>query len=580
MSTPAPAPERAVAPRGDVPEADLTVDDTFADLGVPEDLVRSLAARGIAAPFPIQAATLPDALDGRDVCGRAPTGSGKTIAFGIPLVLTAEAAKPGRPKGLVLVPTRELAAQVTKELELLAGRRGPSVHSFYGGVGFGPQLKALRRGVDIAVACPGRLADLISQGAIRLDQVEIVVVDEADRMADMGFLPEVRRLLDQCPEDRQTLLFSATLDGDVDILTTRYQRDPARHEPPHTDDHGRIDHRWWQVERAERIATTAALIDRLGPTVVFCRTRHGADRVARQLEAAGVKAAAIHGGRSQGQRDKALQAFHRGTVAALVATDVAARGIHVEGVTCVIHFDPPADEKDYVHRSGRTARAGTDGVVVTLVGREVRKAVTSLQRSLGHPTGLDQVDLEALEATAPPKPEAKPKPTRADHAGRSATTDRRPRSDRSDRSERPQGAGPNRAARRAEQARLLEEEERRARSGRPRKPHHRGQGPDRRDDRRDDRRGEGSDRRDEGSDRRDERDGGRRGEPSTRPSRPGRPGAKPGGSKPKTGPKAKGKAGKGAKPGGATPRTGPKAGHRGSARGGRPRAAGGAPRSR
>ncbi|MEZ5142880.1 MAG: DEAD/DEAH box helicase [Acidimicrobiales bacterium] len=318
MSTPHPAPERAPAPDGER--------RSFADLDVPDRIVAALAARGITTPFPIQVATLPDALGGRDVCGRAPTGSGKTIAFGIPLVLAAASARPGRPRGLVLVPTRELAAQVATELELLAGRRGPRVQTFYGGVGFGPQLRALHHGVDIAVACPGRLADLIGQGAIDLGDVEVVVIDEADRMADMGFLPEVRRLLDRCPEDRQTLLFSATLDGDVDVLATRYQRDPVRHEPPHTEGHDGADHRWWRVERAERIATTAALVDRVGPTIVFCRTRHGADRVARQLTAAGVSAAAIHGGRSQAQRDRALRAFHRGEVAALAATDVAARG--------------------------------------------------------------------------------------------------------------------------------------------------------------------------------------------------------------------------------------------------------------
>jgi superfamily II DNA/RNA helicase len=398
----APGAANPSAPAVGAPATTTTGDDApgFASLGVPDWLVRGLARRGITTAFPIQAAAMPDALAGRDVCGRAPTGSGKTIAFGVPLVMRAQRSGPRRPRGLVLVPTRELAAQVATELEHLAGERGPRVQTFYGGVGFGPQISALRRGVDIAVACPGRLADLIGQGAISLADVSVAVIDEADRMADMGFLPEVRRLLDQCPGDRQTLLFSATLDGDVDVLTTRYQRDPARHEPPHPEDHHQAEHRYWRVSRADRVVTTAALIDRVGPTVVFCRTRHGADRLARQLGVAGVEAAAIHGGRSQAQRDRALQAFHRGTVAALVATDVAARGIHVDDVACVVHFDPPADEKDYVHRSGRTARAGTTGLVVSMVGKEVDRQVAALQRQLGHPVGTEVPDHDDL----PPAP--------------------------------------------------------------------------------------------------------------------------------------------------------------------------------
>jgi superfamily II DNA/RNA helicase len=373
----------------------LPIDDvptsatTFADLGVPAPMARAMAERGVTDPFPIQAATIPDALAGRDVCGRAPTGSGKTIAFGIPLVLGVGKARARRPRGLVLVPTRELAAQVARELQQLAKPRGPWVEAFYGGVGFPKQVQAFQRGVDIAVACPGRLADLINQGKVELGDVDLVVVDEADRMADMGFLPEVRRILDQCAPKRQTLLFSATLDGDVDVLIRRYQTDPARHELYHDDEGAaRATHLFWSAEKSDRVALAAEVISRVGPTIVFCRTKHGADRVARQLGTAGVDAAAIHGDRSQSQRERALRSFHEGKVKALIATDVAARGIHVDGVACVIHFDPPQDAKDYVHRSGRTARGGASGVVVTFAIAEKRKDVAGMQRELGYDVGL------------------------------------------------------------------------------------------------------------------------------------------------------------------------------------------------
>ena len=393
--------------------ADLGVPSTpsisFAELGVPDALVASLAARGITEPTAVQAAVLPDALAGRDLCGKAPTGSGKTIAFGIPLVLGTPRADSRRPRALVLVPTRELASQVRKELVALAGHGKPSVEALYGGVGFDRQVKSLRRGVDIVVATPGRLADLIGQGHLRLDAVERVVIDEADRMADMGFLPEVRRLLDQCPDDRQTLLLSATLDGDVDVLIKNYQHDPARHEIAGDDDHdGDVEHFFWRVARTEKVTVTAQVVARAGQTVVFCRTKRGAERVARQLSNAGVPAAAIHGDRSQNQRERALGAFARGEVAALVATDVAARGIHVDDVACVVHFDPPEDDKAYVHRSGRTGRAGATGMVVTLVPPDVRKHVSNIQRDLGLPARMVDPDIGKLEASTTPMPAARP----------------------------------------------------------------------------------------------------------------------------------------------------------------------------
>ncbi len=368
---------------------------TFAELGVPAELVRTLRARGLVDAFDIQAMTVPDGLAGRDLCGRAPTGSGKTIAFGIPLVAGVGKARPKRPRGLVLVPTRELAAQVCGELEWLGGGRKLRVTAVYGGAGFGAQFKALRRGVDVLVACPGRLTDLIERREVDLDEVEMVVVDEADRMADMGFLPAVQALLDRTPDTRQTLLFSATLDGAVDRLVQRYQRDPSRHLLPEAD-RTAATHRFWEVEKSDRVALTARIVEAAGPTIVFCRTKHGADALAKKLGQAGTRSVAIHGNRSQGQRERALAAFADGYVQVLVATDVAARGIHVDSVACVVHFDPPADFKDYTHRSGRTARAGADGCVVSLVARDQRKVVAHFQRELGMRPGLARPDVTLL----------------------------------------------------------------------------------------------------------------------------------------------------------------------------------------
>jgi len=391
------------------------VPPSFADLGVPTPVAAAIAARGITDPFPIQVATLPDAIAGRDLCGRAPTGSGKTLAFGIPLALSVDRARPHHPTGLVLVPTRELAAQVARELEWLTASQRLRITTFYGGVGFDHQLRDLRRGVDIAVACPGRLADLVQRKSIHLDEVQVAVLDEADRLADMGFLPEVRRLLDRTPDTRQTLLFSATLDGDVDTLIRRYQHNPARHElETPIDEHAAVaEHHFWSVTREGRLEVTADVVNRAGPTVVFTRTKHGADRLARQLGQRGLDTAVLHGNRSQSQRDRALQEFHTGRVHALVATDVAARGIHVDGVACVVHFDPPADHKDYVHRSGRTARAGAAGVVISLVTSEQRGPVRKMQKALGLRQELVDPDHETALADAPAHAPRRPR-TEAD----------------------------------------------------------------------------------------------------------------------------------------------------------------------
>ncbi|HEY7946376.1 MAG TPA: DEAD/DEAH box helicase, partial [Acidimicrobiales bacterium] len=356
---------------------------SFSDLGVRPDLVARLHTQGITSPFPIQLATLPEALAGRDVCGRAPTGSGKTLAFGLAVVTRTVGSKPGHPGALVLVPTRELASQVQRELSMLSGD-GRRVIAVYGGTGYGATRHALARGVDTVVACPGRLEDLVAQGAIKLGSVRTVVVDEADRMADMGFLPSVRRLLDLTAPDRQVMLFSATMGPEIETLVHRYQTDPARHdvvdEGPDASD---VSHLFWRVPRQERVPVTAGLVREHGRVLVFCRTRRGADRVTKQLNTDGVKALAIHGGKTQAQRERALAAFDDGKAGALVATDVAARGIHVEDMPCVVHFDLPADHTDYMHRSGRTGRAGKAGVVVSLVTDEEVSASRTLQRSLG-----------------------------------------------------------------------------------------------------------------------------------------------------------------------------------------------------
>jgi superfamily II DNA/RNA helicase len=368
-------------------------------------MLARLESLGATSPFPVQVATLPDALAGRDVCGRAPTGSGKTIAFGLPVMARVGKATRRRPRALVLVPTRELANQVRDQLAVLGAGSGRSVLAVYGGAGMARQIQRLHRGADVVVATPGRLEDLIARGDARLDEVGIVVLDEADRMADMGFLPPVRRILDQVRPDRQTMLFSATLDGDVDELIRRYQRDPARHEvavPEETA--GDVTHRFWRVAQAERAKLAAEIVRREWPAIVFCRTRHGADRVARNLSRDGIRAQAIHGDRSQAQRERALAAFGAGDIEVLVATDVAARGIHVDAVACVVQLDPPATEKDYVHRAGRTGRAGSTGQVITLVAPGQERDVRNLVRGLRLGVPITEADPAQLHRTRPRAP--------------------------------------------------------------------------------------------------------------------------------------------------------------------------------
>ena len=408
---------------------------TFAELGVPGDIVSALDRQNITEPFAIQSAAIPDLLARRDVLGRAPTGSGKTLAFGLPLVAKLKPADPKRPKALVLAPTRELAAQIRDDLQPFAEQRSRSILAVFGGVGVGPQIKALHRGVDALVATPGRLIDLLNQGEVKLDAAKYVVIDEADRMADMGFLPDVKRILDRTPSDRQTVLFSATLGKEVQVLVDRYQSNPITHEVGSAEpDLTTMEHRFVSTERPMKVPLAAHFIAENGATIVFCRTRHGADRVARQLKREGIRTGVIHGNRSQNQRQAALAAFSRGKVDALVATDVAARGIHVDAVGCVIHFDPPDEPSAYVHRSGRTARAGASGVVVSFVNADQVRDMRKLQKSVGISAELEKA----------PKVDSKAAEERArTMAKEQSDEDRRPRQ-RSKHGKRPQNKrGPN-----------------------------------------------------------------------------------------------------------------------------------------
>jgi superfamily II DNA/RNA helicase len=355
---------------------------SFAAAGVPAPLVAALAAAGITAPFPIQAAALPDALAGRDILGRGQTGSGKTLAFCIPLAagLTDGYTSAGRPRGLVLVPTRELASQVHAVLAPLAESVGLSVATIYGGVPQKPQVAKLRDRADIVVACPGRLADLIEQGHCHLGDVEISVIDEADHMADLGFLPVVRRLLDMTPPGGQRMLFSATLDAAVDVLARRFMNRPAHHDVSPVEVPVAMVHHLLTIGPADRVGVVTALAGGGGRSLVFTRTKYAARRLARQLTTSGIPAAELHSDLSQGVRERNLASFASGVVRVIVATDIAARGIHVDGIDLVIHADPPAEHKAYLHRSGRTARAGAAGTVITLQTPAQAAAVRDLMR--------------------------------------------------------------------------------------------------------------------------------------------------------------------------------------------------------
>ena len=376
---------------------------TWLELGVPKNIISGLVSRGIEAPFPVQEATLPDALAGNDICGKAPTGSGKTLAFGIAIAAKVTKSRPGRPTGLVLVPTRELAAQVAKEISLLCGGSDIRVSAVYGGAGYGPQVKAARAS-SIVVATPGRLEDLIKRRDLDLGAVAVAVIDEADRMADMGFMPAVKRIMRSVTTNRQTLLFSATLDGDIDLLIREFQNSPKRHAVATAENAGEIDHLFWNVSRDNRTKVLAEIATQYERAIVFCRTKHGSDRLAGNLESMGINTCVIHGNRSQAQREKALEQFRRGKATVMVATDVAARGIHIDAVPVVVHFDMPEDPKDYIHRSGRTGRAGMKGTVISLIDKSMRRTTTSLCRGMKFDVIYDEPNFDLSEPAKPVRP--------------------------------------------------------------------------------------------------------------------------------------------------------------------------------
>ncbi|MEV4616083.1 DEAD/DEAH box helicase [Kitasatospora sp. NPDC049258] len=360
--------------------------ESFDELDMPKALLATLTRQGVTAPFPIQAATLPNSLAGRDVLGRGRTGSGKTIAFGLALLArtAGRRAEPRTPLALVLVPTRELAQQVTEALTPYAHTLRLRIATVVGGMSIGRQAQALHRGADVVVATPGRLKDLIERGDCRLDEVAVTVLDEADQMADMGFLPQVTELLDQVAEGGQTMLFSATLDRNVDRLVRRFLKDPVTHSvDPSAAAVSTMEHHVLHVQTSDKNAAITHIAARDGGVIMFTDTKHGADRLVQDLLASGVKAAALHGGKSQPQRTRTLEQFRTGAVTALVATNVAARGIHVDGLDLVVNIDPPGDHKDYLHRGGRTARAGESGTVVTLVLPNQRREMARLMATAG-----------------------------------------------------------------------------------------------------------------------------------------------------------------------------------------------------
>ena len=362
------------------------------NLGVDEQIVSSLIKRGIKTPFPIQDLTIPDALRGNDVCGKAKTGSGKTLAFGIPMVQNLDQPSgDNNPRGLIMVPTRELATQVKEELDPLLNGKSLTAVAIYGGANLEEQIKAIKRGTDIIVATPGRMIDLLEREEISLQSLEMVVLDEADRMADMGFLPQVEWILRRVDRNHQTLLFSATLDGVVNTLIQRYQSNPIMHEVEAKEiTVEEMTHRFLHVHERDKVKVAAAITRSVSRTLIFSNTKAGCDRLVKKLLTEGIRAQAIHGDLRQNIREKALARFASGKLPVLVATDVAARGIHVDGVEVVIHYDPPSDHKTYLHRSGRTARAGTDGLVVTLSLWDEELIVKRLQKRVG-------LDMELVE---------------------------------------------------------------------------------------------------------------------------------------------------------------------------------------
>ncbi|MCT9075112.1 DEAD/DEAH box helicase [Streptomyces fulvoviolaceus] len=412
--------------------------EAFTELDMPKQLLTALGTEGVITPFPIQAATLPNSLAGRDVLGRGRTGSGKTLAFGLALLARTEGqrAEPRQPVALVLVPTRELAQQVTDALTPYARALRLRLATVVGGLSIGKQASALRGGAEVVVATPGRLKDLIDRGDCRLDRVAITVLDEADQMADMGFMPQVTALLDQVKTGGQRMLFSATLDRNVDRLVRNYLHDPVVHSvDPSAGAVTTMDHHVLHVEDEDKHATTTEIAAREGRVIMFLDTKHAADRLAKKLLAVGVRAAALHGGKSQSQRTRTLAQFKDGHVTALIATNVAARGIHVDDLDLVVNVDPPGDHKDYLHRGGRTARAGESGTVVTLVLPHQRREMTRLMADAGITPRTTRVrsgeaELSRITGAQAPSgvPVILPPPPAAERPTRSAASSRGRRS--------------------------------------------------------------------------------------------------------------------------------------------------------
>jgi len=388
----------------------VSSDTTFASLGVPNSLTTVLAASGITIPTPIQAATLPDSLAGRDVLGRGRTGSGKTYAFLLPLLTRLAASKasrqPRKPRALILAPTRELVNQIQAAMTPLAKPLGINSLTIFGGVGQNPQVSGLRGGIDVVVACPGRLEDLLGQGALTLDAIEITILDEADHMADMGFLPGVRRIMDRTPKAGQRMLFSATLDAGVDVIVKRFLNNPVTHSADSAlSQISTMTHHIFHVRADARLPVLVDLTSAPGRTMIFTRTKHGAKKLSKQLNASGVPTVELHGNLSQNARTRNMDAFQAGKASTLVATDIAARGIHVDDVNLVIHADPPVEHKAYLHRSGRTARAGAEGIVITLMTDDQVADVRDLTRRAGIKATTTRLDAShpLLKRLAPGK---------------------------------------------------------------------------------------------------------------------------------------------------------------------------------
>jgi superfamily II DNA/RNA helicase len=369
----------------------------FSDFDISPNLVQALEKQGLTKPFEVQVETIPEAMLGKDICCRAPTGSGKTLAFGLPLLERSKKAKSKHPTSLILTPTRELAEQIRNVLSPLAKSVDRDVISIYGGTPYQPQLRGLKNGVDIVVACPGRLLDLLDRDSLSLEHVDVVVVDEADRMADMGFIKPVRSILDKCSKKCQTVMFSATLDNEVSEIVRRYQKNPVNiRVGPEDIGIESMRHLFWTMKDHGKVTIAVEVINKCGRSMLFCRTRRGVDKLGKKMYEAGISNSVLHGGLKQGQRDRSMKEFGSGKSIALICTDVAARGIDIEGVNCIIHYDPPENGKAYKHRSGRTARAGSEGLVVSFVQKSQQREYGKIQREAGIDYRFKSPDIGSL----------------------------------------------------------------------------------------------------------------------------------------------------------------------------------------